>query len=52
MWPNTQFSANLVTFTVEIILEKLHFLCGGNGYIYANLNIFFGNHAQSLHTSS
>ena len=27
IWPNTQFSADLVTFTVEILDGKLHFLC-------------------------
>ena len=27
MWPNLQFSADLVTFTEEILNEKLHFLC-------------------------
>ena len=27
MWPNPQFSADLVTFTEEILNEKLYFLC-------------------------
>ena len=27
MWPNPQESADLVTFTQEILNEKLHFLC-------------------------
>ena len=27
MWPNPQETANLVTFTKEILNEKLHFLC-------------------------
>ena len=27
MWPNPQFSADLVTFTEEILNEKFHFLC-------------------------
>ena len=27
MWPNPQFSADLVTFTKEILDGKLHFLC-------------------------
>ena len=27
MWPNPQFCVDLVTFTEEIINEKLHFLC-------------------------
>ena len=29
MWPNPQFPADLVTFTVEILDGKLHFLCSG-----------------------
>ena len=27
MWPNSQFPADLVTFTEEIVDGKLHFLC-------------------------
>ena len=27
MWPNPQETADLVTFTEEILNEKLHFLC-------------------------
>ena len=27
MWPDPQFSADLVTFTEKIFNEKLHFLC-------------------------
>ena len=27
MWPNPQVPADLVTFTEEILNEKLHFLC-------------------------
>ena len=27
MWPNLQFRSDLVTFTKEILNEKLHFLC-------------------------
>ena len=27
MWTNSQFSADLVTFTEEILNRKLHFLC-------------------------
>ena len=27
MWPNPQEAAHLVTFTEEILNEKLHFLC-------------------------
>ena len=32
MWPNPQFSADLVTFTEEMLSGKLHFLCGDWGY--------------------
>ena len=28
MWPNPQETADLVTFTEEILKEKLDFLCG------------------------
>ena len=31
MWPNPQETADLVTFTEEILNGKLHFLCNGNG---------------------
>ena len=27
MWPNPQFLADLVTFTEEILIKKVHFLC-------------------------
>ena len=27
MWPNPQETVDLVTFTAEILKEKLHFLC-------------------------
>ena len=27
MWPNSQFPTDLVTFTEEILNEKLHFMC-------------------------
>ena len=30
MWPNPQESADLVTFTEEILNGKLHFLCSEN----------------------
>ena len=32
MWPNTLFSADLITFTEEILNGKLHFL-GSDYYI-------------------
>ena len=31
MWPNSQFPADLVTFTEEILNVKPHFLCSVNG---------------------
>ena len=31
MWLNPQETADLVTFTEEILNGKLHFLCNGNG---------------------
>ena len=35
MWPNLPFSADLVTFTEEILNGKLHFLCSGiSGMLY------------------
>ena len=34
MWPNPQFSADLVTFTEEILNGKLHFLCSVLSEIY------------------
>ena len=30
MWPNPQKTAGLVTFTEEIVNEKLRFLCSDN----------------------
>ena len=32
MWLNPQETADLVTFTKEILNEKLHFLCSGNAW--------------------
>ena len=32
MWPNPQKTADLVTFTEEILTGKLHFLCSGRCY--------------------
>ena len=34
MWPNPQFSGDLVTFTEEILNRRLHFLC--------SVSVFFG----------
>ena len=47
MWPNSQESADLVTFK-EILNEKLHFLCNAGWYIqhpyalivYFKVNVF------------
>ena len=33
MWPNPQFSVDLVTFTEEIFNRKLHFLCSEINHI-------------------
>ena len=33
MWPNPQESADLATFTEEILIGKLHFLCSDRGKI-------------------
>ena len=33
MWPNPQETADLVTFTKEILNGKLHFLCSDLGAI-------------------
>ena len=33
MWPNPQETADLVTFTDEILNEKLHFLCSVIAYV-------------------
>ena len=41
MWPNPQFPVDLVTFTEEILDEKLHFFCSvglkQSGYIKHNI---------------
>ena len=39
MWPNSQFPADLVTFTEKILNGKLHFLCSARWYIHLSLNI-------------
>ena len=31
MWPNPHFSTDLVTFTKEMLYEKVHFLCNVEG---------------------
>ena len=37
MWPNHQETADLVTFTEEILNGKLHFLCGDRNENIENL---------------
>ena len=32
MWPNPQFSVDLVTFTEEILNGKLYFLCSAAAF--------------------
>ena len=44
MWPNPQLSADLVTFTEEILNGKLHFLCSA----IFNLRAFWGRAPHSL----
>ena len=39
MWPNSQESANLVTFTEEILNGNLHFLCSDVSDIVFNIII-------------
>ena len=39
MWPNPQETANLVTFTEEILNGKLQYLCSASWYIHLSLNI-------------
>ena len=43
MWPNSQFPADLVTFTEEILNEKLHFLCSVPANHYSKITMFFSN---------
>ena len=31
MWPNQQFTVNLITFPEAMLNRKLHFLCSGMG---------------------
>ena len=38
MWPNPEFPADLVTFTEEILNEKLHFMC--SDYIAVGEHVF------------
>ena len=38
MWPNPQGTADLVTFTEEIVNGKLHFLCSAME-IYTNCTV-------------
>ena len=45
MWPNPQFPVDLVSFTEEILNEKLNFLCRVspidpvNGFLLASYNM-------------
>ena len=44
MSPNPQFPADLVTFTVEILNGKLHFLCSYSWLLpYCDLRLLFPN---------
>ena len=35
MWPNPQETADLVTYTEEILNGKLEFLCSDSGVVFA-----------------
>ena len=50
MWPNPQETADLVTFTEEILNEKLHFLCSVTNLNYGNpnSNLRCGNSANNV----
>ena len=37
MWPNPQVTADLVTFTEEILNRKLHFLCSDKNAMPVNI---------------
>ena len=51
MWPNPQETADLVTFTEEILNGKLHFLCSVNKNKFMNiLPISLTNSQRSLIT--
>ena len=39
MWPNVQFSVDLVTFTEVILNGKLHFLGSVNAEVYSKKNL-------------
>ena len=41
MWPNPQEIVDLVTFTEEILYEKLHFLCNDNVLMKILITEFF-----------
>ena len=43
MWPNLHETADLVTFTEEILNEKLHFLWNACCYYYSNNNTLFSD---------
>ena len=44
MWPNHQETADLVTFTEEILKGKLHFLCGDRNENIENLKQLYFQH--------
>ena len=54
MWPNPQFSADLVTFTEEILDGKLYFLCNEKFlvaisllYLHTKWGLIFGHDSYS-----
>ena len=49
MWPNPQVPADLVTFTEEILNEKLHFLCSVvRVHIDGTLKSILPNHSRKF----
>ena len=43
MWPNPYFPTDLVTFTGEVLSEKLHFLCSGNSCRGKHMELYHFN---------
>ena len=50
MWSNLQFSADLVTFTEEILTGKLHFLCAAIHKEWHSLSIEATETNVQMHT--
>ena len=50
MWPNPQETADLVTFTEEILNGKLHFLCSVNDKKVQHILVASDLDIQEKHT--